>query len=262
MSEKETLIINETENAAEAKKDNSITPQNNNISSSSDIEVQNLIIEKNSKEDLKTENKDQNISSENKNAAQNSEGIVTQTTTKDTKEDNKSEKKKEKDISIRERSKDLLYISEEVLEKHLESITKILIPFLFVLMFIPGLGAIASALFLTNYFVYLMTSEEWKDQFKDAAKAEVLVNEAEFQAKFEKEKIETQKKSEAKQEENILKVNKVKEELSYLNDKNNELQQDINDLQVKRDSLESTLASGIFTSNNSQSYKEDAEQTF
>jgi Ca2+/Na+ antiporter len=173
--------------------------------------------------------------------------------------------KKKPKVSIRKYSKDLTYTSETLLEKNLESITKVLIPFLFVLMFIPGLALIGSAFFLANYFVFLMTSEEWKDEFKDAAKTTVSVKEAEFEGKKEALKRQSEKEKEKTFEDFKSDSSEALEskdkEIHNINSQNSELQNKLENLQRKQAQLEASLASIVVSGNEQEQEQNSPEQS-
>ncbi len=146
-------------------------------------------------------------------------------------------KEKEKYTLKKEYSKKLESISE-VLENTFESVFKIGFWVLFAFMFaFPPASLLFTGLFVAMIGGYFLTSEYWKDEFKDMSKTTVKVDEAKYYSNLDayadnyidQKKIIDIRKSRAKEEEE----EKLKKDLEEEKKRNSQLKHEIKEESFK-----------------------------
>lgn len=116
--------------------------------------------------------------------------------------------------------------ASDIIENYFESITKLLLPILFISIFaFPPLAILMSSLFIIDYIAYWFISEELKDIFKNKSK-DIIPKKAEAEAKLSeiREKndaaVKAEKKmGEQKKEETLNNLKNKKELLEKNNEK-------------------------------------------
>lgn len=175
---------------------------------------------------------------------------------------NKPKPKSKKDTNVYSKSyaKEFEFTSG-ILEDIFESLTKILVPVFFVLMFIPGLALIAQALFLIDSITLFMISEEWKDEFKNTAKKSVSVEESTFASYQAMSKEQASTKISLAKFELDRQIDSQQKELDSLSSRAATQQTTMNEIIEQKNQILATLASTTSSSSIRPLINQDENQS-